>query len=154
MWERMLFVLSKVDLLEDRPEALRHVFYELGGLFASSFTFLPNPVADQILTLSLPQRSKTQATSQLPSLQEKIKGCRFDFLIDIHPHKRRPEQPRVRTRSASRWPFKRSALLCGKPCRLRGPSTSRATSPRLNTSTHDPYNECKIPPNTDVQIAL
>lgn len=73
MWDKTLFILSKVDLLSPGEEPLRHCYYELGALFARSFLFLPVPIADTILTLALPQRAKTATSSQLPALVEKIK---------------------------------------------------------------------------------
>jgi len=65
--------VSKTDLLQNQEDALRSVFYELGALLAKSFSYLPVPVADSIMTVSLPGRALAKVNSQLLSLQEKLK---------------------------------------------------------------------------------
>lgn len=63
---------------------MRNLFYELGVLFKGnmreclalpieSFSFLPTPVSDSILTLSLPEKSQVRADSDLRSLYDKMK---------------------------------------------------------------------------------
>jgi len=80
VWEKVLFILSKVDLLTSNEEALRHAYYELGGLMKKSFTYLPIPVPDNILTLSLPEKSVRQTSSNISVLREKIKALsQFPF---------------------------------------------------------------------------
>jgi len=74
VWEKTLFILSKIDLLQPSEDAMRHIYYELGGLIRKSFTYLPNPVADNILTLALPEKSVRETHSHLKSLNEKLRA--------------------------------------------------------------------------------
>jgi len=74
VWEKTLFILSKIDLLQPTEDAMRHIYYELGGLVKKSFTYLPNPVADSVLTLALPEKSVRETLSHIKSLNEKLRA--------------------------------------------------------------------------------
>jgi len=74
VWEKTLFILSKIDLLQPSEDAMRHIYYELGVLIRKSFTYLPNPVADSILTLALPEKSVRETHSHIKSLNEKLRA--------------------------------------------------------------------------------
>jgi len=87
VWEKTLFVLSKVDLLSATEETtMRHTYYELGGLLRKSFVHLPIPVPDNILTLSLPEKSVRKTQSHINQLHDKIKA------ISQYPFEKRVEK--------------------------------------------------------------
>uniref|UniRef100_A0A6B2L0E9 PX domain-containing protein n=1 Tax=Arcella intermedia TaxID=1963864 RepID=A0A6B2L0E9_9EUKA len=74
VWEKTMFVLTKIDLLQPNEDAMRHIYYELGSLLKKSFLYLPNPVPDHILTLALPEKSLRDTPSHLRSLNEKLRA--------------------------------------------------------------------------------
>jgi len=86
VWEKVLFILSKIDLLTTNDESLRHTYYELGGLMRKSFSYLPIPVPDNILTLSLPEKSVRETSSNLTVLTDKIKA------LSLFPFEKRVEK--------------------------------------------------------------
>eukprot|EP01127_Copromyxa_protea_P015837 TRINITY_DN4618_c0_g1_i1.p1 TRINITY_DN4618_c0_g1~~TRINITY_DN4618_c0_g1_i1.p1 ORF type:complete len:227 (-),score=33.44 TRINITY_DN4618_c0_g1_i1:25-705(-) len=73
-WDKTFFVLTKLDLVTGGTISIRNLFYELGVLFKESFSILPTPVPDSILTLSLPEKARVRTDSDLRTLSDKMKA--------------------------------------------------------------------------------
>jgi len=72
-WANIYFVLSRIDELGNSQNNLRRMYYELGGKFQESFSYLPNPVADNLLTMSLPDKARELVESDRESLLERLR---------------------------------------------------------------------------------
>jgi len=69
--DNLFFVMSKSDLIQE--ESKIHVYYELGSILTSCFSFIQIPPSEHVYLVSVPEKSMEKSPSHLPKLLEELK---------------------------------------------------------------------------------